>query len=224
MIKGFLFDLDGVIVDTAGYHYKAWKKLTNELGFDIDEEFNENLKGISRMDSIAKILEYGKVTLSESEILALATKKNEWYVEMIDQMTAENILPGIPALITQIKALGLKMALGSASKNAPRILERIGLNEAFDAVVDGNSVSKSKPDPEVFVKGAEMLNLAPTECVVVEDAFAGIQAAHAAGMKAIGIGKATDLPNADFIMPSFVGFDLKSFLQEMPAQQSIETK
>lgn len=210
-----LFDLDGVIVDTAVYHYQAWKRMANELGFDIDEEFNETLKGISRMDSIARILAHGKLELPESRILDLATQKNEWYVEMIDQMTAANILPGITDLVKQIKQMGLKMALGSASKNAPRILERIGLASMFDAVVDGNSVLKSKPDPEVFIKGAEALNLQYEECVVVEDAFAGIEAAHAAGMKAIGIGTAENLPNADLILPSFEGVDLADLLKSL---------
>ncbi|WP_304237295.1 beta-phosphoglucomutase [Jiulongibacter sediminis] len=214
MIKGFLFDLDGVIVDTAVYHYAAWKKMANQMGFDIDEEFNETLKGISRMDSIARILEHGKMQLPEDRILELATLKNDWYVEMIDEMTEENILPGITELIAQIKESGLKMALGSASKNAPRILDRIGLASFFDAVVDGNSVSKSKPDPEVFIKGAEALELKNDECVVVEDAFAGIEAAHAAGMKAIGIGTAENLPNADLILTSFEGVDLQDLIDQ----------
>ncbi len=215
MIKGLLFDLDGVIVDTAVYHYQAWKKMANELGFDIDEEFNETLKGISRMDSIARILAHGKMTLPEDEVLKLATRKNDWYVEMINQMTEEHILPGISELVSQIKELGLKMALGSASKNAPIILERIGLAHMFEAVVDGNSVSRSKPDPEVFIKGAEALGLKNEECLVVEDAFAGIEAAHAANMKAIGIGTAENLPNADFILASFEGVDLEELLKQL---------
>lgn len=214
MIKGFLFDLDGVIVDTAVYHYAAWKKMANQLGFDINEEFNETLKGISRMDSISRILAHGKMDLPEDRILELATLKNDWYVEMIDQMTEENILPGITELIAQIKSAGLKMALGSASKNAPRILERIGLAPMFDAVVDGNLVSKSKPDPEVFIKGAEALGLPNAECIVVEDAFAGIEAAHAAGMQAIGIGTAENLPNADLILSSFEGVDLQELISK----------
>ncbi|MGR3809688.1 beta-phosphoglucomutase [Jiulongibacter sp. NS-SX5] len=212
MIKGFLFDLDGVIVDTAVFHYAAWRKMANELGFEISHEFNETLKGISRMDSIARILEHGGVSLSEEKTLELATKKNEWYVEMVDQMTEEHILPGIKELIAQIKASGLKMALGSASKNAPRILDRIGLAADFDAIVDGNSVKKSKPDPEVFLKGAEALGLKNEECLVVEDAFAGIEAAHAAGMKAIGIGDEENLSNADLILASFENTKLDELL------------
>ncbi len=215
MIKGFLFDLDGVLVDTAVYHYKAWKKMANDLGFDIDEEFNEQLKGISRMDSINLILKQGNVSLSEGEIHDLATLKNEAYVEMVDQMTAEEILPGIPELFVQLKKAGIKIALGSASKNAPRILKTIGLIDEFDAIVDGNSVSKSKPDPEVFLKGAEALGLANVECIVVEDAYAGVEAAHSAGMKAIGIGTKTNLPNADIILPSFEGIVLEELIKDL---------
>ena len=215
MIKGVLFDLDGVIVDTAVFHYSALRRMANELGFDIDEEFNETLKGISRMDSIDRILKKGNVVLPEAEILELATKKNEWYVDMVDKMTTNHILPGIEVLISQIKDMGLGMALGSASKNAPRILERIGLVHHFDALVDGNSVSRSKPDPEVFIKGAEALMLKNEECLVIEDAFAGIEAAHAAGMKAIGIGTKENLPNADLILTSFEGESLKVILEKL---------
>ena len=215
MIKGILFDLDGVIVDTAVFHYAAWRRMANELGFDIDEEFNETLKGISRMDSINRILAKGGVVISEDEILKLAAKKNEWYLESVDKMTTENILPGISELITQIKSNDLKMALGSASKNAPRILEKIGLIKQFDALVDGNSVKRSKPDPEVFLKGAEALGLKNKECLVVEDAFAGIEAAHSAGMKAIGIGTEENLPNADLILTSFENQDLLELLKKL---------
>jgi beta-phosphoglucomutase len=215
MIKGILFDLDGVIVDTAVFHYAAWRRMANDLGFDIDEEFNETLKGISRMDSIDRILKKGGLELTDERILELAAKKNNWYLESVDQMTDANILPGIENIISQIKEKGLGMALGSASKNAPRILERIGLIDAFDALVDGNSVKKSKPNPEVFLKGAESLGLQNGECLVVEDAFAGIEAAHAAGMKAIGIGTKQNLPNADYILETFEGVVLSELLEKL---------
>ncbi len=215
MIKALLFDLDGVIVDTAVYHYKAWKKMANGLGFDIDEQFNEKLKGISRMDSIALILEHGGISLSPDEVQSLANAKNDHYVGMINQMTPDEILPGILTLIGQLKENNIKIALGSASKNAPIILEKVGLLSAFDAIVDGNSVSKSKPDPEVFLKGAIALGLANNECVVVEDAYAGIQAAHAAGMKAIGIGSNIHLPNADIVIESFENRNILDLLKEM---------
>jgi beta-phosphoglucomutase len=215
MIKGILFDLDGVIVDTAVFHYAAWRRMANELDFDIDEAFNETLKGISRMDSIDRILKHGNVTLPVARILELATQKNDWYVEKVDKMTKAHILPGVEDLIQQIKDMGLGMALGSASKNAPRILEKIGLIHHFDALVDGNSVTRSKPDPEVFIKGAEALKLKNEECLVVEDAIAGIKAAHAAGMKAVGIGTKENLPNADLILASFEGVDLNKLLKKI---------
>lgn len=215
MIKGFLFDLDGVIVDTAVFHYQAWKRMANELGFDIDEEFNETLKGISRMDSIARILEHGSVELSDERIAELAKKKNEWYLEFVDQMSDENVLPGIIELLDQLDHAGIKIALGSASKNAPRILKKIGIIDRFEALVDGNSVTKSKPDPEVFLKGAEALGLENEECIVIEDAFAGIEAAHAASMKAIGIGTKENLPNADIILTSFEGVEVNDLLEKI---------
>ena len=215
MIKGFLFDLDGVIVDTAVFHFKAWRKMANKLGFDIDEAFNETLKGISRRDSIDRILAYGGITLSEEEIERLAKEKNEDYLTMVDTMTKENILPGVQELIAQIKEQNYKMALGSASKNAPRILDRIGLIHEFDAIVDGNSVNKSKPDPEVFIKGADALDLKNEECVVVEDAYAGVEAAIAAGMKSIGIGEQENLPNANIVIHSFENKKIEDLLAEL---------
>lgn len=211
----FLFDLDGVIVDTAIYHYKAWKRLANELGFDIDEEFNEKLKGISRIDSLMLILQHGNLTLSETEIQAFATKKNEWYLEYISQMTSEDILPGVRAFFDDFKKYGIKCALGSASKNAPIILEKIGLLAYFDAIVDGNSVSKSKPDPEVFLLGAKLLGVENQQCVVFEDAIAGVAAAKSANMKAVGIGDASVLTNADIVIPTFEGVTTAALLDKL---------
>jgi beta-phosphoglucomutase len=202
MVKGFLFDLDGVIVDTAVFHYQAWKRLANELGFDIDEEFNETLKGISRMDSLNAILKHGNVTLSDSVKDKYATLKNAWYLDLVEQMTPNDILPGIQDFFEEFKALNIKCALGSASKNAPKILEKIGLLSEFDAIIDGNSVSNSKPHPEVFLKGAEVLQLKNEECIVFEDAFAGIEAAKAANMKSIGIGSVEVLSNANLVLPN----------------------
>ncbi len=152
-IKAFLFDLDGVIVDTAIYHYQAWRRMANELGFDISEEFNEGLKGVSRMDSLDLILAHGNVQLPEEKKLELATLKNEWYLKLVSRMTPNDILPGIPAFFAQVREAGLKTALGSVSKNAGLILERIGMTDRFDAIIDGNKISKGKPDPEVFLKG-----------------------------------------------------------------------
>ncbi len=198
--KAFLFDLDGVIVDTAVFHFKAWKKLTNLLGFDIDQEFNESLKGISRMDSLNEILKKGNLEISMEEKLKYAEIKNSWYLELVNQMTEKDILPGVKEFLNVSRNLGIKIALGSASKNATLILEKTGILSFFDAIIDGNHVSKSKPDPEVFFKGAEALQVLAKNCIVFEDAFAGVQAAKAAQMKAVGIGDSQVLTNADFVL------------------------
>ena len=200
-INAFLFDLDGVIVDTAVYHYQAWKRLANELGFDISEEFNEKLKGISRMDSLDLILAYGGLTLPDERKYQLATQKNEWYLELVSRMTPDDILPGVATFFAQTRKAGLKTALGSASKNAPLILERIGMTEAFDVIIDGTKVNKSKPDPEVFTKGADELGIPYAECVVFEDAVAGIEAGKRAGMFTVGIGSPDVLTQADLVAP-----------------------
>ena len=198
--KAFLIDLDGVIVDTAVFHFKAWKKLTNLLGFDIDQEFNESLKGISRMDSLNEILKKGNLEISMEEKLKYAEIKNSWYLELVNQMTEKDILPGVKEFLNVSRNLGIKIALGSASKNATLILEKTGILSFFDAIIDGNHVSKSKPDPEVFFKGAEALQVLAKNCIVFEDAFAGVQAAKAAQMKAVGIGDSQVLTNADFVL------------------------
>jgi beta-phosphoglucomutase len=200
LIKACLFDLDGVIVDTAVYHYKAWKQLANSLGFDFTEHQNEQLKGVSRVRSLELILGWGGVTKTVEEQHELATLKNTWYVEMISKMTPAEILPGAQEFLEACRAAGLKIALGSASKNSPLILERTGLAAHFDAVIDGNSVTKAKPDPEVFLKGAEALGVQPNECVVFEDAVAGIAAAIAGGMKSVGIGSPELLGDADLVV------------------------
>jgi beta-phosphoglucomutase len=200
IIKACIFDLDGVIVDTAVYHYKAWKRLANELGFDISEEQNEQLKGVSRVRSLELILQWGHVTKTAAEQEELATKKNKWYVEMISHMTPAEILPGAKEFLETCRAAGLKTALGSASKNSTTILDKINLAGLFDAVIDGNMVSNPKPDPEVFLKGAEALNIAPANCVVFEDAMAGIEAAKNGGMKAVGIGSPNVLTEADLVV------------------------
>lgn len=199
-IKACLFDLDGVIVDTAVYHYRAWKRLANELGFDFTEEENEKLKGVSRVKSLELILSWAGLEKTQEEQAELATRKNNWYVGMITQMTPDEILPGVREFMEEARAAGLKTALGSASKNSGLILERTGLAALFDAVVDGNSVTASKPDPEVFLRGAEALAVAPDECVVFEDAVAGVQAGKAAGMKVVGIGTKEVLHEADLVV------------------------
>jgi beta-phosphoglucomutase len=196
---GCLFDLDGVLVDTAVYHYQAWKDLANSLGFDFTEAQNEHLKGINRMRSLEMILEWGGVQKTASEMEVLATTKNEAYVKMISKMTENEVLPGSLQLLQDLKAAGIKIALGSASKNSGLILQRTGLAPLFDAIVDGNHVGTSKPDPEVFLKGAELLGVDPQHCVVFEDAQAGVQAGKAGNMKVVGIGEAANLIGADVV-------------------------
>lgn len=208
----FLFDLDGVLVDTAVFHFQAWRRLTQELDFDIDEEFNETLKGISRMDSLDRILAHGNVSLSQEEKNVYAKQKNEWYLELVNQMTPADILPGVEDFLKEAQNQGIKIALGSASKNAQIILEKTGILHYFDALIDGNHVSKSKPDPEVFLKGAEALEASNEQCVVFEDAFAGIQAAKAANMYAVGIGSPEVLNNADVVIAGFVDIKPESFI------------
>lgn len=199
-IKACIFDLDGVIVDTAIYHYKAWKQLANQLGFDFTEEDNEKLKGISRKESLDLILSWGGVVKTEAERDMLAHRKNDWYVEMISEMSPREILPGADDFLKLLKGEGYKIALGSASKNAGIILDKVGLTAYFDGIVDGNIVTASKPDPRVFLKGAEMLDTSPEQCVVFEDAIAGIEAAKAGGMKVIGIGSPERLSGADLVI------------------------
>jgi beta-phosphoglucomutase len=196
---GCLFDLDGVLVDTAVYHYQAWKDLANSLGFDFTEAQNEHLKGINRMRSLEMILEWGGVQKTAAEMEILATTKNEAYVKMISKMTGNEVLPGSLQLLQDLKAAGIKIALGSASKNSGLILQRTGLAPLFDAIVDGNHVGTSKPDPEVFLKGAELLGVDPQHCVVFEDAQAGVQAGKAGNMKVVGIGEAANLIGADVV-------------------------
>lgn len=202
-IKACLFDLDGVIVDTAVYHFQAWRRLANELGFDFTEHQNEQLKGISRMESLELILKWGNVTLTEAEKLAWATRKNDWYLDLVKLMTPKEVLPGVEKFLTDLREAGIKIALGSASKNSKLILERINMLDYFDAIIDGNNITKGKPDPQVFLMGAEATGTLPSECVVFEDAVAGIQAAKAGGMKAIGVGAADILTEADFVIAGF---------------------
>lgn len=199
-IKACIFDLDGVIVDTAVYHYKAWKRLANSLGFDFTEEQNEKLKGVSRVRSLELILQWGGITKTAAEQEVLATEKNTWYVEMISHMKPDEILPGAKEFVQACRDAGIKTALGSASKNSMMILEKIGMVDLFDAIIDGNKVSKAKPDPEVFLKGAEAVGVAPAGCVVFEDAIAGIEAAIAGGMKAVGIGSPEVLTEANLVI------------------------
>lgn len=193
MIKGFLFDLDGVIVDTAVFHFQAWRKLAQKLGGDFTEEQNEQLKGVSRVDSLKKIIEWTGATVSDEEFQTLMVEKNEWYLELVQGLGPQDALPGALNFLQSAYDQGIKIALGSASKNAPMILEKLGITPLFTAIIDGNNVVNGKPHPEVFLKGAEALGLVPSECVVFEDSIAGVQAAKTGGMSSVGIGDAETL-------------------------------
>jgi len=195
----FIFDLDGVIVDTAKYHYLAWKNLANSLGFDFTKEQNELLKGVSRVKSLDILLEIGQVTLSDEQKQKLLIEKNNEYLEYVNKMDSEEILLGVNNILHFLDANEINFALGSASKNAPLILEKVGLLDRFTAIVDGNDVSKAKPNPEVFLIAAEKLNMKPENCIVFEDAIAGVQAANAANMVSVGIGEKDVLGEANYV-------------------------
>lgn len=213
--KGLLFDLDGVIVDTAKYHYLAWKELAKELEIPFTEKDNERLKGVSRMASFEIILEIGGRSMSQTEKEACCAKKNEIYVEYIKKLKDDEILPGVKNFLTDAREKGYRTALGSASKNSPMILERLGITKLFDAVIDGTKTSKAKPDPEVFLKGAQALGLVNEECIVFEDAAAGILAAHNGGMTAVGIGDPAVLSEADLVMDGFDGITVDGVIEKL---------
>jgi beta-phosphoglucomutase len=203
-LQAFIFDLDGVITDTAEYHYLAWKALGEELGIPFTREFNEELKGVSRMDSLEKILALGNrennFSLEEKE--ALATKKNEHYVRLIANISPEDILPGIKGLINEIKENGYRLGLASVSKNAFTVMDSLGLRGEFDVVVDAATIAKGKPDPEIFLTAAKLLNVDPSACIGIEDAAAGVDSIKGAGMFAVGIGSEESLAKADIIYSS----------------------
>ena len=198
--KAFIFDLDGVIVDTAKYHYLAWRELANQLGFEFTKEQNEQLKGVSRVRSLEILLGIGNKHLDDDVKIKLLHEKNEQYLKYIAKMDHTEILPGIDDLLNYLKFENIPFSLGSASKNARLILETLNLMDLFDVIVDGNDVSTAKPDPEVFLKAAEKLGVQPQDCIVVEDAQAGIQPANLAGMTSIGIGDKKVLSEADFVL------------------------
>ncbi len=195
-----IFDLDGVIVDTARYHFLAWKRLARSLGFDFTETDNERLKGVSRERSLEILLEIGGLTLDDIAKAEAASRKNEWYKNYITQLNSTEVLPGAREYLQNLRARGVRIALGSASRNANMILDRLGITSLFDVLVDGNVVSQVKPHPEVFLRAAQELGCPPMHCVVFEDAAAGIQAAHRAGMGAIGVGNPVILQEADMVI------------------------
>lgn len=202
MLKAVLFDLDGVITDTAKFHYLAWRDLGKELGITIDEAFNEELKGVSRIDSLERILAFGGLTekYSVAEKEALCTKKNDHYLELIQQMTPADILPGILPLLEELREVGLKAIVTSASKNAPGILELLQVKDYFDGIVDPAAVAAGKPAPDIFLAGAALAGVQPAECIGVEDAASGVEAIKAAHIPAIAIGDAEVLAQADRVL------------------------
>lgn len=206
MIKAVIFDLDGVIVSTDECHYKAWQRMADEEGIYFDRTINDRLRGVSRMQCVDIILEKAPKEYPAQQIAEMADRKNKYYRDLIQCLTPEDILPGVTKLMGTLKNSGIKVAIGSSSKNTALILEQVGLKGSFEVVVDGNCILRSKPDPEVFQKAAELLNVSPQECLVIEDADAGVEAALSAGMKVLGVGAAsanksatlrlTDLSNA----------------------------
>ncbi|BAJ64521.1 beta-phosphoglucomutase [Anaerolinea thermophila] len=214
MIRAVLFDLDGVLTDTSEYHFLAWKRLADELGIPFDRQDNEALRGVSRRESLLLLLKGRPAT--EEDMQAWMERKNRYYVEYISQMTPENLLPGALNLLQELRANGYKTAIVSSSKNTPLVLERLNLAHWIDAVVDGNAPARSKPAPDLFLLAAERLGVVPQECLVVEDAAAGIDAGHAAGMRTLGLGPRERVGHADMVLPDLNGVhlaDLKPVLE-----------
>ncbi len=207
MIKAVIFDLDGVIVSTDDCHYRAWKRMADEEGIYFDMEINNRLRGVSRTASLDIVLEMADREYSEDEKQALAEKKNNYYKKLICELTPNDILPGAMETLEELKKNGIKIAIGSSSKNTPIILKQIGLDTYFDAISDGNNITHSKPDPEVFLKAAEMLGVAPEHCMIVEDADAGIEAGKRAGMKTLSVhgAKGADFETEDLEKYNLIG-------------------
>jgi beta-phosphoglucomutase len=209
MTQAVIFDLDGVIVDTAHYHYIAWKRLASEFNINLTPQQNELLKGVSRMRSLEIILELGNIHLEEAERERLAEKKNKWFVEYIESIRPEEIFPGVKDFIQELRNAGIKVALASSSKNAPRVIELLGIAKEFDAIVDGSMITHTKPHPEIFLLAASKLGLNPADCVVFEDAEAGVEAAVAAGMKCVGVGSEEQLGKANKVIARMGDFKVE---------------
>jgi len=212
--KAFIFDLDGVIVDTAKYHFLAWQKLAHNIGINFSEEQNEQLKGISRIDSLKKILSWENKRLSKEEFKELLVKKNDDYLTHIQIMDASEILPDVVKTLNYLIENNYKIALGSGSKNSREILKKVNLKHLFPVIVDGNDTLKSKPNPEVFLKAAHLLNVKPENCIVFEDSVAGVQAANQVNMTTIGIGEKDVLHEADYVFRNFTEIN-PSFIESL---------
>lgn len=209
MIQAAIFDLDGVIIDTAHYHYIAWKRLASEFGITLTPVHNELLKGVSRLRSLEIILSLGKIELPDQQKEQLAEKKNKWFVEYIESIRPEEIYPGVRELLKALKKKNIKVGLASSSKNAPRVIELLGIAHDFDTIVDGTMITHTKPDPEIFLLAAHKLGIAPADCVVFEDAEAGVEAALAAGMKCVGVGSVEQLGKANKVIARTGDFDVQ---------------
>ncbi len=208
MIKAVIFDLDGVIIDTAHYHYIAWKRLASEFGITLTPAHNELLKGVSRMRSLEIILSLGNIKLPREQQELLAEKKNNWFVEYIEAIRPEEIFPGVIELIRNLRKKNIKVGLASSSKNAPRVIELLGISSDFDTLVDGTMIVQTKPDPEIFLLAAHKLGIEPKYCLVFEDAEAGVEAALAAGMKCVGVGSVDQLGKANLVIPNTGDFNI----------------
>ena len=214
-IKGCIFNLDGVIVDTSRYHYIAWRRLANQLGFDFSLEEHQELRGLSRMASLEKILEWGDMYLTEAEILHWADVKNNWYVELISNLKPGDLLPGALLFLRQVREAGLAVALSSASRSARQVLRSTRIESYFETVIDGYNIRKVKPDPESFLLAAQALRLSPSECLVFEDAALGVRAGLAGGFNVVGIGRPEYLPDAHLVIPGFENLTLNHLLTQL---------
>jgi beta-phosphoglucomutase len=212
-VKACIFDLDGVLVDTAHYHFLAWKRLAKEFDYELTEEINEQLKGVSRMKSLEIVLKHANISLEEQRKQSLADRKNGWFTEYVHGMKAEELFPGVKELFKKLKADDIRIALASSSKNAQTIIDILGIRNEFDAVVDGNMIVHSKPDPEIFLLAAKKLGLSPADCIVFEDAEAGVEAALRAGMKCVGVGNPAQLNKANVIVRSIAAFNYADLQQ-----------
>jgi beta-phosphoglucomutase len=212
-VRAVIFDLDGVIVSTDECHYQAWKRMSDEEGIPFDREINQRLRGVSRMESLEIVLEKSKIQYNDEKKIELAERKNGYYRQLLGSLQPRDILPGVTRVLEELKKRGIKVAIGSSSKNTPYILEKIQLNYYFDAVADGNEISRSKPDPEVFLLAAKKLKENPSDCAVIEDAYSGIEAAAAGGMKAVGVGYAINSPKADYTAMDMVNVSVDELLK-----------
>ncbi|MFN4951424.1 MAG: beta-phosphoglucomutase [Flavobacteriales bacterium] len=210
-VKALLFDLDGVIVSTEKNHFEAWRETASKLGISFSEHDNEALKGVNRVDSLKQILSHGNKTVSDEEFESLLVFKNDMYLDSITTLSMADLLPGVYELLLQARSMGIKIGLGSSSKNAPMILNRLGITELFDVIIDGNGVTHPKPNPEVFLNGAKALELSPAECLVFEDASSGVAAAKAGGFMAIGVGNPMLKGVADVYFNELTEFRLEEY-------------